>query len=317
MLGSNRSIRGIVLAALAAGAVAGGGSAPAHAAINGFAGGDGDQVSSACATTSDWACLTPGEVLTTTDASGPTDNGFVSGSKESEPDMWRFGTGSIQAKADVRAAWTLVAADTTGRTYMHLAFARAGASGDTYLGLELNQSTATWVNGAGTTIPCRTDGDVLISYQVHSPPAITLYTWSGSRGPAACPDGRTGSWRLAQSQRALEAAMNDDGPIANFLPPSALGSAFAAKTFGEASLDLTAVADAVQYEGRACSYFRQTSVKTRGSAEITSALQDYVAGAAEFVARSCETPDPAGDTTPPAAPALTAPAPGALACSSP
>jgi hypothetical protein len=294
-------------------------AAPAHADINGFQGGDGNQVAD-CVTASDWQCLPSEAMHMVRDVAGAGDNTFVEGSKEDAPQTWALtADGRTSGKADVRAVWNRVSADSNRRTFLDVAFQRAENGGDTYLGLELNQSRATWTNARGTSIPCRTDGDVLVSYEVHSPPAIKLYEWTGT-GPAECPDGASGSWSQAATPAATaEAAMNLGGAIPNFLATQSLGSSFALGTFGEASLDLRGLADAIDYAGT-CEYFRTLTVKTRSSASVSSSLQDWVAGT-DVMARSCESPTDGtggsggGDTTPPAKPALTAPsADGKVSC---
>jgi hypothetical protein len=294
-------------------------AAPAHADINGFQGGDGNQVAD-CATASDWQCLSSDAMLMVRDVAGTGDNTFVDGSKEDAPQTWALTTnGKTSGKADVRAVWNHVSADANRRTFLDVAFQRAEAGGDTYLGLELNQSRATWTNARGASIPCRTDGDVLVSYEVHSPPAIKLYKWAGT-GTAECPDGASGSWTPAAAPAAAaEAAMNMGGAIPNFLATQSMGNSFASGTFGEASLDLRGLADAIDYAGT-CAYFRMLSVKTRSSASVSSSLQDWVAGT-DVMARSCESPTDGtggtggGDTTPPLEPVLNAPSPdGKVTC---
>ena len=77
-------------------------ASPAHAAINGFEGGDGNQTA-ACVDgfATDWACLSTGDMLFAGDGSGPTDNGFAPSSKHSEPGDWAFLTGKQPEKADL------------------------------------------------------------------------------------------------------------------------------------------------------------------------------------------------------------------------
>jgi hypothetical protein len=113
--------------------------------------------------------------------------------------------------------------------------------------------------------------------------------------------------------------MNMGGAIPNFLATQSVGNSFAAGTFGEASLDLRGLADAVDYAGT-CEYFRTLTVKTRSSASVSSSLQDWVAGT-DVMARSCESPTDGtggtggGDTTPPLEPVLSAPsADGKVTC---
>jgi hypothetical protein len=131
--------------------------------------------------------------------------------------------------------------------------------------------------------------------------------------------------------------------ITNTLSTGTLGTSFGPQTFGEAGLDLTAVADAVQYPNTACEFFRQVTVKSRKSSSIAAELADYV-HAQDVVARSCETPGgtggggtggggtggggtggggtggggggtPPGDTTAPDAPSFDGAINGATSCS--
>ncbi len=93
---------------------------PAHAAVNGFEGGDGDQ---ACAGGADWACLPAGVPLrTAADATGAGDVVFAGG-KETEPASWTFGSGATGDKTDVRSIWS-AAAETPSDSFLYLAFDR-------------------------------------------------------------------------------------------------------------------------------------------------------------------------------------------------
>ena len=81
-----------------------------------------------------------------------------------------------------------------GNAFLRLAFKREHPPGNTYLTFELNKAADSWTNGAGSTIPCRTDGDLLVSYEVTpagDPVTIRAYSWDGTGGPAECPDGAT------------------------------------------------------------------------------------------------------------------------------
>ena len=265
--------------------------AGAAADVNGFQGADGDQAA-ACGAAVDWQCLGASEYLTAADAGGAADNSFGGASKEGDPAGWTLQTGSVSSKSDIRASWMNVVPGTDRRTFLNIAFARAGAVGDTYLGIELNQSPVDWVNPKGASIPCRTDGDVLISYEVSNPPTVRLFKWQGTSGTAACPQGAGGTWLLGVTAVAgAEMALNSASATENFLPGGALGPVLEKSTFGEAALDLRAVADAVQYPG-VCEYFRRVSVKSRSAAEISATLEDWVT-ARSITARSCESP-PAG-----------------------
>jgi hypothetical protein len=312
-------------AALALGcalAVTGGTAHAATPTVGGFQGGDGDQAATCAADARDWQCLTGSDILGAVDATGSSDDIFSSG-KEETPAAWSFGTGSVPAKTDFQAVWTNVAGAPGGHSYLNLAFKRVAGNGDTYLGVELNQSRTTFRNSVGATVPCRHDGDVLVAYTAGSSPTVTLYRWDGVSGPAACPQGGDGHWVAPVTTSGALASVNT-GTITNYLSTASLGTTFADQTFGEAALDLTGVADAVQYPATACEYFRSMTVKSRTSSSISSSLADFVQ-ARNVVARSCETPDPGTgggggggtppDTTAPNAPAIAPVVNGAKSCS--
>ncbi len=304
-----------------------GSAAPASAAIGGFEGGDGDQTAKSCATAADWECVPAAELLTAHDGTGAGDETFVDGSKEQDPRTWALSASrDVPSKADVLAVWTRVAGGRDRRTFLDVGFLRAAHGGDTYLGLELNQSRATWVNAKGTTVPCRTDGDVLVSYEVQGSAKIVLHRWEGAgTGPAVCPDGASGTWSKATGAGApaiAEAAMNVTREVSNVLPLDPPEPSFEVGAFGEAALDLTGLADLVNHSGT-CAYFRQLSVKTRSSSDISSSLQDWVGGV-DVMARSCESPATPGsggggtgetpDVLAPATPTLLAPPAAAVTC---
>src|SRR4051794_8322688 len=96
------------------------------------------------------------------------DSSFAGGTKVGDPANWILTTeigGVSPGKANIRDAWSVVD-QPGGHTFLYLAFDRAAAEGDTFLTFELNQSGRTWVNDKHSRIPCRRDGDVLVSYEI-------------------------------------------------------------------------------------------------------------------------------------------------------
>ena len=169
-------------------------------------------------------------------------------------------------------------------TFLHLAFKRNTTTGDTYITFELNQSEDTWVNAEGETIPCRSDGDLLISYEVGgSSLDVTVYRWEGDgTGPTDCPDGANGSFVPGPTQLNLGTINTTD--ITNYLNPARYGSTFEAGSFGEAQLDLPA---ALKMMGESpCFSFVQVQAHTRSSSSISSALIDYIEPVPAYVS-SC------------------------------
>ena len=208
---------------------------PASALVNTFEGGDGDQ---ACQVAVDWSCLpATWKLKSAVDEAGSGDDVFTKG-KEQEPDTWAIGAGGTNGKTDITNIWSTAVAS-GGDAYLNLAFHRVGG-GDTsnaFFSFELNQSEAAWQNSQGTVVPCRTKGDVLISYEL--PDTIKLYKWTnGADGPASCPDGGRGQWNGPTNPSAQrEAAVNSAVlPIPSTLPdgPATMDR----YTFGEASMNL-------------------------------------------------------------------------------
>jgi hypothetical protein len=277
-------------------------AAPSPAAVNGFEGGDGDQV---CGAGLDWACLPASvAVASATDPTGGGDDVF-SGGKETDPGDWTFATGGTGDKTDIGAVWS-AAVETPSNAYLYLAFSRAKGEGNAFFSFELNQLHTSWTNAHGATVPCRTDGDVLVSYEIPSttvdPVGIKLYRWNGSGGPATCPDGSTGAWLAGGGAASIREGDINDGAIANGLPgaPASLGDA----TFGEAAIDLDGVVTEVGI-ARPCEYFTRLQAHSRSSVSLSSNLGDYVDGGAIKVA-ACKNPGPGPDVTAPAAPQLSA-----------
>lgn len=278
-----------------------GGAAPALAAIGNFDGGDGNQ---ACVTGGplDWACSS-GPVLRADDSVGNTDDVFGGGSKEDEPGTWTYATGSEQDKSNLATVWRSTYEPVAGESFLNLALKRASDGGTSYFAFELNQKKTTWTNGLGTVIPCRTDGDVLVSYDVVSAtPVLRLYKWDGSGGTSDCPDGAIGTWGPAGLGAPSEAALNA-GPITNVLGGYPAGTVFAKETFGEASIDLAGVADELNFAKR-CEFFAGLQAHSRASDQTTATLKDRVAPVGISVV-ACD-PDPGPDPDPDPDP-LTAP----------
>ena len=276
------------LAALVCGAPA------AHASIGGFEGGDGDQFSAGCPAALDWQCLSPSQIDTTLDPTGAGDLVFVGSNKEDEPDAWSLGTGNVQPKSEAKGMWSDSFADPSFATnFLALSFKRASGAGDAYFGFELNQSSKTYVNRAGSSIVCRANGDVIISFEISPSSAVALkvykWTWNSAPGsPAPCTKGATGSFSspVMLPAGAAELAVNEV-PISNYLSTSALGSGFAAGTFGETAVNLTALANAVQ-PAATCEFFNHMQLTSRSSSSITSTMADFVDGGS-IVARACRT----------------------------
>lgn len=263
----------------------------AQANVGSFEGGDGDQTATSCATALDWQCLLPSQYVAAVDASAPTDDVFASGNKDNQPDSWLIGPGTVGTpKADLKAAWSYSSFDpTTGTNYLDLAFNRASGGGDSYVAFELNQSSAKYTNSAGTAIVCRTNGDVAVSFDISPSSAVSvnIYKWMWDAGVTPCTTGATGSFSSPVTLAGgAEQALNG-APIVNYLSTDAVGTSFTTGTFGEAAVNLSALANAIS-PSATCEFFNDMQVSTRSSASITSSMEDFV-DAGNLAARACQT----------------------------
>jgi hypothetical protein len=206
------------------------------------------------------------------------DDYFIGGTKEEAPMFWGFqyqAGGVTPAKSNIQAAWTSLEA-TRSTTFLYMAFKREGTTGNTFLTFELNQGTDSYMNSTGATIPCRTNGDLLVSFETGNPPKVTVYKWvSTAPGPPSCPQGAIGTFvssgPLSPSQ--FQGRMNT-APIQNHLDTGRLGTSFPTNSFGEAGIDLPAILQ--QLNGTPCAAFSRVHVHSRSSEQISSQLQDNV-----------------------------------------
>ncbi len=279
-------------------------AAPAAANINGFEAGDGDQVANNGGT--DWS-TTEVPIARVDDAAVSGDDVFTSGSKENEPAGWSLTTNSANGKSDVRALWSAFSETPSADAYLYLAFKREAGTGDGFYSFELNQTRARWTNAQGMEVPCRTNNDVLVSYEIATTGVVDfkLYKWVGSGGPATCPDGGTGTWSTGSGALAdPEGGMNWDTPLTNSLSGFAAGTSFAAGTFGEAGLDLRAIAAELDFV-KGCEFFEGLSAHTRNAAATNSSLSDIV-GTTKITVPACKPVDPDPEIDPPTTPTLSA-----------
>jgi hypothetical protein len=243
----------------------------------------------------DWENIA-GDVVSVVDVDA--DNpiaGFTGGSKETVPGDWELTDIGSPPKDDILNAWATTEV-VGGHTILYMAFRRLAPNGNTFLTFELNQRTETWDNDDDAStpeIPCREDGDVLISYEVEpggteepDPVTIRLYFWvEDTEDPdtgCSASGHFTGGDVLNDPTDAAplaQAAINEDGDIENFLDTDGDGDfdaddiqEFEQGTFGEAAIDVSAVFDAI---GEPCFDFGQIQLHSRASSEISSELKDF------------------------------------------
>jgi hypothetical protein len=281
-----RLLAAAIVLLLVVGAVA---APSAHAAPltgSSFDSGDGDQADGAYL---DWQnAFSTGRTTSSID-NNLTDDCFIGGTKEDSPDDWAFNTsvgGCTPGKSNILGAW--VNPETVSTTsFVHMAFHRSDTTGNSFLTFELNQTQATWVNSAGTTIPCRTNGDVLLSYEVGgSGVALAVYRWVGDgTGPLACPNGANGSFvGSGATGSAAQGSMNASGAITNYLDTGTFGLSMAGNSFGEGAIDVPAVLASLGQSP--CVGFLQVQVHSRSASSISSALIDYVSPVPAYI-QSC------------------------------
>jgi uncharacterized repeat protein (TIGR01451 family) len=258
--------------------------------------GDADFV--APPTRTDWQSFVGSSRLVTSPDPQLQDSEFQNGSHEGDPNHWDLGAtaGGVKPdKANVLGAWG-VTDPVSNDTFLYLAFRRSNdGNGATFYHFELNQLSTSWTNANGETIPCRKDGDVMIVYEIDGGQDVTisLLKWQHDQpGPAACPDGAHGTFTggvvdKINGQAVAQGAFNS-GSIANYLDTNFDGDGnlatpasqpsgpaqLPAGTFGEASLNLTAILGTL---GDPCFNFGQIQLHSRSSPSFDSALQDFVA----------------------------------------
>jgi uncharacterized repeat protein (TIGR01451 family) len=226
----------------------------------------------------------------------PTGPDYYYKGQEDTPDTWTLDStdgGISPAKSNALSAFSLKD-PLLGDQFLYFGFYRASTSNaNTFLGFELNKRTNTWVNSVGTTIPCRSTGDLLISYEIDPSSKnviFTAYRWTGSGGPVSCPEGRTGTYSpVTLGLGNTQGYMNFDNAITNYLatststPAGPLPTSFPVGTFGEGAINLT---QTLGTGTNPCFDFGQIQLHSRSSAALSSALQDTV-DPAPIILRQC------------------------------
>jgi uncharacterized repeat protein (TIGR01451 family) len=253
-----------------------------------FEGGDADQAASAPLRT-DWQNVSP---VNHSPDPNLDDNIFAGGNegKESDPGNWNFATqngGSTPGKNNILDAYSFNDPVSTN-VFLYLAFTRGDDTGTTYMAFELNQRSNLWNNGKAD-IPCRTTGDIIVSYQVSgNSPDVILQKWTTTTADATTGCARTGSlsdFTAFTDNVDVQGAVNA-APITNYLPSSFTwpGNQIPAKLFGEAALNLTTLLDDAL--GTPCFSFGSIWMHTRASTSDSANLDDYI-GPRPLLVRNC------------------------------
>lgn len=211
--------------------------------------------------TIDWASV--GEVRKADLATGQNDDSYSGGAKEDDvcPPV---GTGSIpNNKSDLKffGAYTEPGSGAGDPGFLHIFWSRVqDPSGTTLMDFEFNKSSQTCANGVNKV---RTNGDLLIEYLIEQGGAsatITFRRWQGAAwGPSTL--------------------LNASGDASGTLNTTAIAAADAdglgahsARTFGEASIDLSAI-----FNPNVCESFGSAMLKSRSSTSFTAQMKDFIA----------------------------------------
>jgi hypothetical protein len=238
-------------------------------------------------TTRDWQSDVLAKKVVASEDPQASDN-ELSG-KENVPNKWTLGAhvaGVTPPKDNIITAWSEVDQQAAS-TFLYLAFQREGATGTTFLTFELNQVKGEWENEAKSMIPCRTTGDLLISYEVSgsSIGEVVVQEWKSTKSKSVTIEGKTvecgtegelkGGAVKVEPSAGVQGAMNA-ATIENFLPDKVNGTptTIGKNLFGEAALNLVEVLKEANINP--CFDFGQIWMHTRSSLATSSELHDYV-----------------------------------------
>ena len=256
-----------------------------------FQGGDGDQDDAPALGLIDWQGLhADGRVGHTTDPQA-NDDIFKGGSKELEPGGWGLTTeagGLTPGKDNVLDIYRAVDHPPGGDVFLYLAFTRFAGNGDAFVTFELNQDARLWTNSHGAAIPCRTTGDILISFDDHSNGTgtdVQVDRWVSDSTDAATGCATKGHLESSALKPYVdvEGSFNNDSAINNYLP-GFFGAIIPKLQFGEGAINLSAV---LRELGDPCAVFGSTWMHSRSSLSVDSDMKDYVPPEA-FQVRTCK-----------------------------
>jgi hypothetical protein len=222
----------------------------------------------------DWANVA--ETRKADKPTGATDDSFGQGTKE-DTAVPSVVDGSIPPNKSDLLTFGVYLEDTAGTDFLHLFWHRVQEpSGTTNMDFEFNKSTTASANGV---TPVRTAGDVLIQYDLSqggTNPVLFLSRWVTSGATSQCE--ASNSLPCWSDKQNLTAQGDATGSINTSPIPSAdsdgLGN-ISARTFGEASVDFTALGGGTD----PCVSFGSAYLKSRSSDSFTAALKDFIAPA--------------------------------------
>lgn len=229
----------------------------------------------------DWQGLrADGRVRHTADPNA-SDDIFSGGSKEDAPDHWGFTThkdGSSPSSGNILDSYGATDRGTGGDAFLYLAFTREASNGTVFVTFELNQEERLWTNSKGERVPCRTTGDILISFEPHGSGAtVQVERWvTDSKSSSGCAESGhlVNATNLQEGVDVQGSFNNGSAAIPNYLPGS-YSATIPELRFGEAAINLSRVLAGF---GHGCPAFASTWMHSRSSSSSENAeLKDYVA----------------------------------------
>ena len=222
--------------------------------------------------TLDWADTEPTVLI---DDVGP-DDGLQGSSKEDEPDDYACQDKDptvTPAKDNIVRAYINTRVTSVDSMFLDLGFVRTdgGTQGDSHMNFEINQNPIT----EQCPYTGRTDGDLLVTFDfpgnAADPANVQTFKWDSAADDGSDDPGRWISFAFGGAVAA------DDNVAA--IDDEVVGGTIAARAFGEASLDLVAIAQATGATSDGCASFGWASIRSRSSGQsFNSALQDIVGG---------------------------------------
>jgi len=231
-------------------------------------------------------------------ATGGTDNSYQGGVKEDDPCPAQT-TGTIpNNKSDLRYFGVYQEQEVGGPGWLHLFWTRVSEpSGATLMDFEFNKSKTKCTTNGSPNVQ-RTVGDLLIEYKIEggtdTSPDITLRKWTGTAWGTATtlpPAEAIGAINLSPISNPTGTADNSDGTLPD-------GTTSENRTFGEASIDLSAI-----FDPNKCESFGSAMLKSRAGPPFDSQLKDFIAPNTDINIQNCgkviirKETLPDGDTT--------------------
>jgi Prealbumin-like fold domain len=229
----------------------------------------------------DWVTVTESRAQDT--PSGQNDNAFGNGSKEDTEPPSVVAGGIPNNKSDLLNFGVYLETTAAGDKFLNVFWRRVqDPTGTTNMDFEFNHNDLSTLSANNTT-PIRTEGDILIQYDLTSGgthPELFLSRWV-TTGPKSlceaanstpCWGDRENLTTAGDATGSINTTPIVDDPATTTLDETdGLGS-MSARTFGEAQIDFSRFTG-----GTGCAGFGSAYLKSRSSDSFTAALKDFIA----------------------------------------